>query len=77
MVDFDIINMNTLNLVASPLEQFEVSKLVGLDAPIIGFNLSLTNLGLYVVLVLFVFLGLQVLAMNSSAPQGVLLVPSR
>lgn len=69
--------MNTLYTVASPLEQFEVSKLVGLDAPIIGFNLSLTNLGLYVVLVLFVFLGLQVLAMNSNAPQGVLLVPSR
>lgn len=70
-------NMNTLYTVASPLEQFEVTKLVGVDAPIFGFNLSLTNLGLYVGLVLFVFLGLQVPAMSNNAPQGVLLVPSR
>jgi hypothetical protein len=69
--------MNTLFTLASPLEQFEVSNLVGLNAPIIGLNLSLTNLGLYVVLVLVLFVGLQVLAMSSNSPQGILLVPSR
>ena len=63
--------------VASPLEQFEVSKLIGLDAPVIGLNFSLTNLGFYVVLTLFLFIGLQVLTVNSNAPQGALLVPSR
>jgi len=76
-------NINTLFSVASPLEQFETSSLVGVNAPIIGLNLTLTNLGLYVSLVLVVFLGLQMLAMNSNASstgqsQGrVLLVPSR
>ena len=44
-------NMNTLHSttslygVASPLEQFEVTKLIGLDAPVIGLNFALTNLG--------------------------------
>jgi len=73
-------------LVASPLEQFEVNKLVGLDAPVIGLNFSLTNLGFYVVLVLFLFIGLQVLSLTNIVPllsangQGLsstLLVPSR
>lgn len=63
-------------MLASPLEQFEVNKLVGLDAPVIGLNFSLTNLGFYVLLVLIVFIGAQVLSLNSS-PQGALLVPSR
>jgi hypothetical protein len=75
-------NTNTLYMpttysVASPLEQFEVNKLVGLDAPIIGLNFSLTNLGFYVLLVLTVFIGLQVLSLSSNTPQGALLVPSR
>jgi hypothetical protein len=71
-------NMNTtLYTIASPLEQFEVNKLVGLDAPVIGLNFSLTNLGFYVLLVLILFIGLQVLSLNSNAPQGTLLVPSR
>jgi len=69
--------MPTAYSVASPLEQFEVNKLVGLDAPIIGLNFSLTNLGFYAVLVLIVFIGLQVLSLSSNAPQGALLVPSR
>jgi F-type H+-transporting ATPase subunit a len=64
-------------ILSSPLEQFEVSNLVGLNAPIIGLNFSLTNLGFYVVLVLIVFIGVQVLSLNSSAPQGALVVPSR
>ena len=74
-------NTNTLYTVASPLEQFEVNKLVGLDAPVIGLNFSLTNLGFYAVLVLVLFIGLQVLSLSSNAPLpngvGALLVPSR
>ena len=64
-------------MLASPLEQFEVTKLIGLDAPVIGLNFSLTNLGFYVILVLIVFVGMQVLSLNSNAPQGVQVVPSR
>ena len=59
-------NINTLFSVASPLEQFEVTPIIGLNAPIIGFNLSLTNFGFYTALVLVVFIGLQLLAINSS-----------
>jgi hypothetical protein len=69
--------INDQLILSSPLEQFEVNKLVGLDAPIIGLNFSLTNLGFYVLLVLIVFIGVQVLSLNSNAPQGALLVPSR
>ena len=39
------------NLICSPLEQFEVTNLISLYAPIFGyFNISLTNLGLYAIL---------------------------
>ena len=74
--------MNTLYTsslynVASPLDQFEVKALIGLDAPVIGFNFSLTNLGFYAVLVLFLFIGLQVYAASYNSPGVTLLVPSR
>jgi hypothetical protein len=76
--------MNNLYTVASPLEQFETSGLLGLYAPIFGYNLTITNLGLYVILVLVLFLGLQVLAVNSrvhnasgQSTGSVLIVPSR
>lgn len=62
----------TTHFFASPLDQFEVTKLVGIDAPILGANLTLTNLGLYTTLVLVFFLGLHILADN-----GHRLVPSR
>ena len=41
--------MQNLNfIINSPLEQFEVTSLIGLNAPIFGYlNTSLTNLGLY------------------------------
>ena len=72
---------SSLYQVASPLDQFEVNKLVGLDAPVIGFHFSLTNLGFYVLLVLFLFIGLQVYTLSpaktQNTPQGTLLVPSR
>ena len=41
-------------IINSPLEQFEVTSLLGLNIPLLGyFNFSLTNLGLYSIVVLF------------------------
>ena len=67
--------MNILNLtfINSPLEQFEVTSLVGLSAPIFGyFNLTLTNLALYSFLVFFLIIGLHLAANNNTR-----LVPSK
>ena len=48
-----LINSN-LSFVNSPLEQFEVTNLIGINAPILGYlNITLTNLGLYSILILF------------------------
>ena len=57
----------------SPLEQFEVTSFVGLNAPILGqFNLSLTNLGLYSLIVVFLVLSLHIIANNNHK-----LIPSK
>ena len=41
-------NINYHFLINSPLEQFEVTSLLGINAPIFGYiNLTLTNLALY------------------------------
>ena len=51
----------------SPLEQFEVTSLIGLNAPIFGyFNLTITNLSLYSILVLFLIVSLHYVANNDS-----------
>jgi len=58
--------MKTL-FILSPLSQFEVTSLIGLNAPILGhLNLTLTNLGLYSLFVLFVVVGLHYLGNNES-----------
>jgi F-type H+-transporting ATPase subunit a len=65
--------MNTHFLINSPLEQFEVTSLIGLNAPIFGyFNLTLTNLALYSLLVLFLVVALHFMGNNNSK-----LVPSK
>lgn len=62
-----------MTIFTSPLEQFEVTSFVGLNAPLLGeFHLSLTNLGFYTVMILLVTIGIHVLASNDR-----LLVPSR
>jgi len=49
----------------SPLDQFEIRNLISLNAPILGdFNLSLTNIGLYLTISGFIILGLNVLTNN-------------
>jgi len=64
--------MKTL-FILSPLSQFEVTSLIGLNAPILGhLNLTLTNLGLYSLFVLFIIIGLHYFANNESN-----LIPSK
>nr|QKQ12912.1 Atp6 [Sparassis crispa] len=68
-----LINFNNQSLINSPLEQFEVSNLIGFNAPILGYlNISLTNLALYSLLVLFIIVGLHYMANNDNK-----LVPSK
>lgn len=53
--------------ISSPLDQFEVTNLIGLNAPILGYlNLSLTNLGLYSLIVLAVILSLHFVTTNNN-----------
>jgi len=59
--------------ILSPLSQFEVTSLIGLNAPILGhLNLTLTNLGLYSLFLFFVVIGLHYLGNNDSN-----LIPSK
>jgi F-type H+-transporting ATPase subunit a len=63
---------NTL-IINSPLEQFEITSLISLNAPIFGYiNISLTNLALYCIIVLILILSLHLYANNNNK-----LVPSK
>jgi F-type H+-transporting ATPase subunit a len=60
------INQSRL-FINSPLEQFEVTSLLGLNAPIFGYlNLTLTNLALYSILILFLVISLHLMANNDT-----------
>jgi F-type H+-transporting ATPase subunit a len=61
-------HINQSNLIInSPLEQFEVTSLLGLNAPIFGYlNLTLTNLALYSTLILFLIVGLHFMGNNNT-----------
>jgi len=51
-----------MNLIHSPLEQFEVVNLISLNAPILGYlNLSLTNFALYSILVFILVIGIHLI----------------
>jgi len=53
--------------IQSPLSQFEVVNLIGINAPILGnLHLNLTNLGLYASFVLFIILGLHIYGNNDT-----------
>lgn len=46
--------------ILSPLSQFEVTNLIGVNAPILGhINISLTNLALYTIFILLIVVGLH------------------
>ena len=55
--------MNKITIfINSPLEQFEVSSLLSLNAPILGYlNISLTNLALYSIIVLSLIISIKIL----------------
>ena len=60
---------STQIFINSPLEQFEVTNLIGISAPILGYlNISLTNLGLYTILILFLIVGLHYYGNNEVKP---------
>jgi F-type H+-transporting ATPase subunit a len=65
---FNNTNFNSSNLfLNSPLEQFEVTSLIGLNAPIFGYlNLTLTNLSFYSLLVLFLIISIHVISNNET-----------
>lgn len=51
----------------SPLDQFEVINLIGINAPILGYlNLTLTNLGLYSLIVLTLIILIHILTFNNN-----------
>ena len=51
--------------ITSPLDQFEIRNLLSLDAPVLGnMNISITNIGLYLVISTFIILTASVLATN-------------
>jgi hypothetical protein len=60
--------LQNLNLIInSPLEQFEVSSLISVIAPIFGYiNITLSNLGLYSILILFIILSLHIISNNEN-----------
>jgi F-type H+-transporting ATPase subunit a len=52
--------MNKL-FILSPLSQFEVVNLIGVNAPILGYlHINLTNLALYIIFVLIIIIGLHI-----------------
>ncbi|KAF7846093.1 hypothetical protein BT93_L5269 [Corymbia citriodora subsp. variegata] len=60
-------------LLHSPLEQFEVSSLVNLQLPVLGYtNISLTNLGLYTIIAVYLSLAFHFVASNNKS-----VIPSR
>jgi F-type H+-transporting ATPase subunit a len=60
-------NLNLNLIINSPLEQFEVTSLLSLNAPILGYlNLTITNLALYSGIILFLIIGLKLFANNES-----------
>jgi len=51
----------------SPLDQFEIRDLLNIDAPILGYlHLSITNIGLYLIIGAFLSFFLNILATNYS-----------
>jgi len=54
-------------IINSPLEQFEVNSLISVIAPILGYiNITLSNLGLYSILILFIIISLHLISNNEN-----------
>lgn len=51
--------------ISSPLDQFEIRNLLSIDAPILAnIHISLSNIGLYLTIGMFLILSLNILATN-------------
>jgi F-type H+-transporting ATPase subunit a len=51
--------------ILSPLDQFEIRNLLSIDAPILAnIHISLTNIGLYLMLGMLLILSLNIIAIN-------------
>ena len=60
-------NLKTFHFITSPLDQFEIRDLVSLDLPVLAnLHLSLTNIGLYLVIAFFISLLFTTLATNQN-----------
>jgi F-type H+-transporting ATPase subunit a len=58
-------NTNLFRDVASPLDQFEIRNLLSIEAPIMGdINLSITNIGLYLLISTFIIITTSILTTN-------------
>ena len=56
---------NLYREIISPLNQFEIKDLISMDAPILGnIHLSITNIGLYLMIGAFFILALSLLSTN-------------
>ena len=56
---------NLYREIISPLNQFEIKDLISMDAPILGnIHLSITNIGLYLMIGAFFILALNLLSTN-------------
>ena len=54
-------------LINSPLDQFEIRNLFSIDTPLLGnLNLSITNIGLYMIIAAFLAFAVSILATNYS-----------
>jgi F-type H+-transporting ATPase subunit a len=57
--------MYNLNIVLSPLDQFEIRDLVSINLDIINnCHISLTNIGLYLTISMLIILGINILTTN-------------
>jgi F-type H+-transporting ATPase subunit a len=63
----NIYNISNINLINSPLEQFEVSNLISINAPLLGYlNITLSNLALYSIIVFILIIAIHFLGNNET-----------
>ena len=60
-------NIISFNLITSPLDQFEIRDLISIDLPVLAnIHLSLTNIGLYLVIAFLITILFNTLATNQN-----------
>lgn len=58
-------NLNFFTQILSPLDQFEIRDLLSLDIPLLGYlHFSITNIGLYLTIGLFLIIIIYLLSTN-------------